>query len=228
MKTDQPESCVIVFAKAPITGRVKTRLAASLDVAIVVNLYRNFVKDIIEKITTAGHDIKIFYDPPGTEPVMRNWLGNGHAFLLQKGTDLGQKMKNAFETIFKSGFDRAVLMGTDIPDLPEKIISDAMAELEIHDAVIGPAVDGGYYLIGFRAHTFLPAVFEEKSWGTSAVYQKTMRNLTAANMNVHQLPKWRDVDEYDDLNHLIQSLKHDPEQAKNTCSYLNQIGMIKK
>lgn len=228
MKTDQPESCMIVFARAPIAGHVKTRLAATLDTAIVVGLYRNFVKDITEKITAAGHDLKIFYDPPGTEPVMRDWLGNEHAFLLQNGTDLGQKMKNAFETIFKNGFDRAVLMGTDMPDLPEEIISDAMTELETHDAVIGPAVDGGYYLIGFRAGTFWPAVFEDKPWGTSAVYQTTMDDFTTADMNVHQLPKWRDVDEYDDLNHLIQSLRNDPEQAKNTYSYLDRIGMIEK
>lgn len=228
MKTDQPESCIIIFAKAPIMGHVKTRLGANLDAAIVVNLYRNFVNDIIVKITAAGHDLKIFYDPPGSEPVMRDWLGNGLIFLSQNGTDIGQKMKNAFETTFKSGFTRAVLMGTDIPDLPQEIISDAMAELEINDAVIGPAADGGYYLIGFHADTFLPAVFKDKPWGTSSVYQKTMRDFTTANINVRQLPKWRDVDDDDDLIHLIQSLKHNPDQAKNTYAYLDRMGMIEK
>ncbi len=221
------DSCIIVFAKAPIIGHVKTRLATDLDETVVVNLYRNFVKDIIDKITDSGHVLKIFYDPPGSEPLMSDWLGTRHAYFLQKGPDLGQKMANAFSDVFNQGIVRAILIGTDFPDLPGKILTDAMLSLETHDAVIGPAVDGGYYLIGFSSDSFFPEIFNNMPWGTSAVYQKTMDVFSSSGISVHQLLKWRDIDNYDDLKNLIHSLKDHPQKAPKTYSYLENIGMIK-
>ncbi len=225
---NKDRSCIIVFAKAPIRGHVKTRLAKNMDESVVVCLYRNFVKDIIDKVTNAGHVLKIFYDPPGSEPLMREWLGNRHAFFLQNGSDLGQKMANAFSRVFENGIQQAVLMGTDFPDLPGKIISDAVSGLKTHDTVIGPTIDGGYYLIGFSSNSYLPLAFNDIAWGTSAVYQKTMDIFASSGTTVNQLPKWRDIDVYDDLKDLIQSLKHHPQKAQNTYSYLEQIGMIQK
>ena len=89
---------------------------------------------------------------------MNDWLGGQYPFYLQNGSDLGRRMKNAFKKVFEEGIQTAVLMGTDFPDLPEKIISSALSGLETHDAVIGPTIDGGYYLIGFRKKTFSKAI----------------------------------------------------------------------
>ena len=222
------ESCIIIFAKAPIHGHVKTRLAKDMDASVVLSLYRNFVKDIIDKISDMGHHIKIFYDPPGSESLslMREWLGDYHEFVLQTGSDLGQKMANAFEYVFKHGTRQAVLLGTDFPDLPKEIISDAIQILKIKDAVIGPAIDGGYYLIGFSSDTYLQTIFTDIAWGTSAVFQQTMDVFLSSGFEVHQLPKWRDVDVYDDLKDLIQSLRNHPDKAIHTYSFLEDIGMM--
>jgi hypothetical protein len=220
-------SCIIVFAKAPIVGHVKTRLAKDMDASLVVLLYRNFVKDIIDKISDMGHPIKIFYDPPGSESLMREWLGDYHELVLQTGFDLGQKMSNAFEYVFKHGNRQAVLMGADLPDLPKKIISDAMHVLKSKDAVIGPAADGGYYLIGFSSATYLQTIFTDIAWGSSAVFQKTMDILTSSGLLVHPLPEWRDVDDYDDLKDLIRCLKNHPDRATHTYLFLEDIGIMK-
>ena len=228
MNKDKSNSCIIIFAKAPIEGYVKTRLARDLDASVVAGLHRHFVSDIVDKIVSGGHALKIFYAPAEAGPMMRNWLGHGHDYLPQNGEDLGLKMANAFQTLFENGIRNVVLMGTDFPDLPEKIITDALDGLQTHDAVIGPSLDGGYYLIGFREDSFLPAVFKGKPWGTDTVYQKTLNALALAKMSVKKLPKWRDVDVYDDLTNLIQSLKHHPEQAKRTYSFLQDMGMITK
>jgi len=97
---------------------------------------------------------------------------------------------------------------------------DAFSGLEKNNAVIGPAVDGGYYLIGFNKDSFLPEVFVNKPWGTDAVFEQTMAILDDRNLSVHVLPKWRDVDTIDDLRHLIQSLKKNPAGARDTYLFL--------
>jgi len=219
--------CIIIFAKAPIKGHVKTRLAKNISGSDIVNLYRQFVLDLLIKTEKTGLPVKIFYDPPGAQPLMTDWLGNRHDFFSQNGPDLGQKMANAFLNMFKQGIGRAILIGTDFPDLPDRILTDAMLRLENHGAVIGPTVDGGYYLIGFREDSFLPSVFTDIPWGTPDVYKKTMSILKASGTVVYPLPKWRDIDDYDDLMAFIESLKKTPSDAKNTYSFLESIGMIK-
>ena len=226
LSLSKENSCIIVFAKAPIQGHVKTRLAKDMDASAVLSLYRNFVRDIIDKISDLGLGFKIFYDPPDAELLMRDWLGNQHEFIPQTGSDLGQKMANAFEYVFRNGTNQALLMGTDFPDLPKKIISDAMHVLKTNDAVIGPAIDGGYYLIGFSSATYLPTLFTDIPWGTAAVFQKTMDIFLSSGFVTYQLPEWRDVDVYDDLKDLIQCLKNHPDKATHTYTFLEDIGMM--
>jgi glycosyltransferase A (GT-A) superfamily protein (DUF2064 family) len=137
-------------------------------------------------------------------------------------------MANAFSGVFENGIKQAFLIGTDFPDLPGNILTDAMQSLKEHNAVIGPAVDGGYYLIGFSSDAYSPMIFKDIPWGTSAVFQQTMNIFASSGATVHQLPKWRDIDDYDDLLNLAQSLTKNPSQAINTYSFLKHIGMIKK
>lgn len=214
------QSCIMIFARAPVAGHVKTRLAINMDETDVVNLYRHFVVDILFKIKSSGLPHKIFYDPPGTEHLMTDWLGEDNDFVLQKGKDLGERMKNAFMEAFDNNISRAVIIGTDFPDLPEAYIMDAFSRLEKNNAVIGPTVDGGYYLIGFNSDSFLPEVFTNMPWGTGTVFEKTMEMFNKLNLSVHVLPEWRDVDTFDDLKHLIQSLEKTPASAPETYSFL--------
>lgn len=220
------DSCIIVFAKAPITGHVKTRLAVNLDKTLVVNLYKNFVLDILQKIKSIKIQYKIFYDPPDTEHLMAGWLGADNKFILQQGTDLGERMKNAFTAMFEDSFSRAVIIGTDFPDLPVKYILDAFAGLEKSNAVIGPTFDGGYYLIGFNKASFIPHAFDNMPWGSNRVFKNTMALFNKVNLSVHELPRWRDVDTYHDLKDLIQCLKKNPANASNTVQFLENAGLI--
>ena len=223
---NKEDFCIIIFAKAPILGHVKTRLARDMDDSVVVNLYRNFVLDIVQKIKSIKIPYKIFYDPPGTEHLMTDWLGADNKFIRQQGADLGERMKNAFTAMFEDSFTRAVIIGTDFPDLPVKYILEAFAGLEKSHAVIGPTFDGGYYLIGFNNASFLSHAFDNIPWGTNRVFQNTMALFNKKKLSVHVLPGWRDIDTYDDLKNLIKCLEKNPASASNTFQFLESAGMI--
>lgn len=141
----------------------------------------------------------IFFYPPESGQRMRQWLGDEYKLLTQSGNDLGERMKNAFKTVFSQGHSSALLIGSDSPDLPGLIIDEALISLKDHDAVVGPSYDGGYYLIGFRADTFLPRTFDAIPWSTPEVFLQTLDILGKADCRVHILPKWRDIDTLDDL-----------------------------
>jgi glycosyltransferase A (GT-A) superfamily protein (DUF2064 family) len=111
-------------------------------------------------------------------------------------------MRNGFIDGFAMGYKRVVLIGSDIPDLPMKYIEEAFKSLKEMDAVIGPAYDGGYYLIGFKDKTFSPQVFEGRAWGTKNVFDETMKKLKKFRRVVYTLPYQRDIDTVEDLRNL--------------------------
>ncbi|MDO9263109.1 MAG: TIGR04282 family arsenosugar biosynthesis glycosyltransferase [Desulfosalsimonadaceae bacterium] len=216
-------SCVILFIKAPVAGQVKTRLARRLGVSAAALLYRCFVNDLVRKIDAANLPLHIFYDPPDAEAAIRNWLGEERAYAPQTGDDLGERMKQAFQQVFSEGIKRAVLVGSDLPDLPAEIAADALTALNQNPAVIGPSKDGGYYLIGFRADAFTPTVFDGVPWSSGRVLQTTLERFAAAGLPVLKVPEWRDIDTPEDLTDLIASLKKHPENAPETFAYLRKI-----
>jgi glycosyltransferase A (GT-A) superfamily protein (DUF2064 family) len=111
-------------------------------------------------------------------------------------------MKNAFFEVFSKGYQNTILIGSDSPDLPGTLIEEAFLSLRDHGAVIGPSLDGGYYLIGFRADTFLPEVFDRMPWSTPDVFTRTVGIFQKKDFLIHILPQWRDVDTFDDLKAL--------------------------
>jgi rSAM/selenodomain-associated transferase 1 len=138
----------------------------------------------------------------------------------QAGADLGERMKNAFQHCFADGFDDVIIIGSDIPDLPPEIFAEAFAALENRGAVIGPAADGGYYLIGFRKETFAPEAFEGIVWSTQAVFAETVARLERVGVGVHLLPSWRDVDTVDDLRDLVRRHRDTPFAGSRTMACL--------
>jgi rSAM/selenodomain-associated transferase 1 len=138
----------------------------------------------------------------------------------QSGSDLGERMKQAFNRVFSEGWRNAVLIGSDIPDLTPGVISEALGSLEKNDAVIGQASDGGYYLIGFNEKTFLPRMFHGIPWGTPAVFRETMKILTASTRTVHLAPEWQDVDTLDDLKSLFERNRDPSFDNSRTMTYL--------
>jgi uncharacterized protein len=206
----------MMFVKMPERGMVKSRLAVSVGKDAALGLYKCFVSDIIGTLTGGGYPLAIFFHPPESRERVVQWLGDEHTLFPQAGDDLGERMKNAFKTVFSQGLRSALLVGSDSPDLSSQIIDEALISLKDHDVVLGPSCDGGYYLIGFRADTFLPEVFDGIIWSTPEVFKETLDALKKANSRLHILPKWRDIDTLDDLKALYLKNRDTPFAESET------------
>ncbi|NTW60900.1 MAG: glycosyltransferase [Nitrospirae bacterium] len=218
---DQP--LIILFVKALVRGQVKSRLSSALGEDDTLELYKNFCLDILDTLQQTGVPVMIGYYPPGSRNAVAGWLGPEQQYLPQEGRDVGERMENAFRQTFNRGFSRVVLIGSDIPDLPAPLINEALAALHMHDAVIGPARDGGYYLIGFRNDTFFPGVFSGIAWSTGTVFRSTMQSFGKAGQRVHELPLWQDVDTIEDLKDLAARGRRSTFNSSRTMSFLAVI-----
>jgi rSAM/selenodomain-associated transferase 1 len=188
--------------KSPQKGKVKSRLAAVIGDDSAVRLYKNLVTKMLSTIKKGTFPFAICFYPKKAEKTIKDWLGCEYRYIPQNGRDLGERMKNSFVEAFKMGSKRVVLIGSDIPDLPLEFMEEAFSSLKKKDAVIGPAYDGGYYLLGFKDKTFSPRVFEGMPWGTETVFDKTVQALKRLGQKVHTLPYQRDIDTAEDLKRL--------------------------
>jgi rSAM/selenodomain-associated transferase 1 len=216
--SDKP--IVLLFIKAPIKGQVKSRLAADVGEEATLELYKNFVLDSIETVEKSAYPFRICFYPPEGEEIVTAWLGRQYPYLMQEGNDLGLRMGNAFGHIFWEGFTSALLIGSDIPDLPSAVIRSAFESLKENDVVIGPAADGGYYLIGFNNNSFLPRIFQGIAWSTNTVVQTTLDILKGASLRVHIAPEWKDVDTLGDLRALYERNRDTAFDKSRTMTYL--------
>lgn len=190
----QKKEALIIFARAPQKGKVKTRLAASVgeDTAFAVyKLLLQHTKSVTENLSC---DKYVFYADqiPGDD----HW-GNDYKKLLQLGTDLGEKMRNAFSRLFGEGYLRLVIIGSDCFELTEAILQLAFSLLDQNEMVIGPAQDGGYYLLGMKDG--LKDIFNGVEWSTEKVLAQTKSQVLAKGYGHHLLPVLNDVDTIDDL-----------------------------
>jgi hypothetical protein len=190
-------TCLLLFVKYPEKGKVKSRLSKEFGEDTVVLLYEAFALDVLETVNKGKCWFTVCFHPPSAQEKIASWLGKSYQYMPQNGSDLGEKMKNAFAGAFSEGFEKVILIGSDIPDLSKEIIDEAFACNG--DAVIGPAADGGYYLIGFNRDTFLPRIFEGMQWSTASVFERTMEIFRKHSYKVHILPQWRDIDTSEDL-----------------------------
>jgi uncharacterized protein len=211
---------VLLFIKTPVKGRVKSRLAADVGEESALELYKRFILDIIETLEKSAYPFRIYFDLPGSEATLEAWLGKKYVFLSQEGSDLGARMGNAFRKAFSEGFSNAMLIGSDIPDLSFAVIQEAFTSLRESDVVIGPAADGGYYLIGFNKNAFLPSVFQGVTWSTHTVFQETMNRARGERLRVHLAPEWRDVDTAADLQDLYERNRNTAFGKSRTMTYL--------
>ncbi|AGW12600.1 TIGR04282 family arsenosugar biosynthesis glycosyltransferase [Megalodesulfovibrio gigas] len=227
------DNTLLLFARLPRAGAVKTRLAAGLAdhmdpaaaQALTLALHTAFVEDLLEAMATVPAALQLWLDPadlsePEALAQARHWLGQDLDIRLQPPGDLGQRMAHAFETAFAQGAQRAVLLGSDVPDYPAKVIGGAFEVLHRVDAIIGPSMDGGYYAIGFSKEAYTPAVFANKHWGTNGVCKATVADLQAARRELLQMPEWNDVDELKDLNILYRTNKQSSFNKSKTYALL--------
>ena len=213
------KSIILLFVKAPVRGRVKSRLAASVGPDTALELYQNFILDIVATAGQTSLSFRLCYFPPDAGGRLSPLLGPSLNTMPQEGSDLGERMANAFARAFEEGHDRALLIGSDIPDLSAPLLADALESLDGHDAVLGPAEDGGYYLIGFNRNAFLPAVFRGIAWSTPTVFQETMERASVAGISVSRAPLRRDIDTLEDLKAFFERNDHGRFDKSKTMTY---------
>jgi rSAM/selenodomain-associated transferase 1 len=214
------QSIILLFIRAPAKGKIKSRLASTIGEDATLELYKNFILDIVDTIEKSGYPLRIFFHPPDAGEALASWLGRHHHYMPQVGNDLGENMERAFGQIFTEGFTSAVLLGSDIPDLTPAVLHEALDSLRTNDVVMGPAADGGYYLIGCNKGTFLPNMFHGIAWGTNAVFRETMIIMHRASLQVHLVPEWQDVDTQDDLKSLFERNGDTIFDKSRTMAYL--------
>lgn len=189
------QSLLIIFYRNPELGKVKTRLAATIGDAKAYSIYlllSEHTRYVVEKLPFH----KILYYSDFVDPD-DNWSTAVHEKLTQSGDDLGEKMETAFRTGFSCGYKSICVIGTDCLDLNARIIKEAFRKLLTHDVVIGPAVDGGYYLLGMNY--LHPAVFKNKNWGSNSVLTETLNDLKMSGLSFWQLETLNDIDRAEDL-----------------------------
>jgi len=213
-------ACIVICVRYPEKGTVKSRLAATCGAGFVRTLYEHFIADALDTLEGTGIPFIIAFDPPEKGAAMRRRFGEDRLYMPQEGADLGERMYGAFHHTFARGYTSVILIGSDIPDLPGAFLAKALSSLDDHDAVMGPAQDGGYYLIGFRKETLTPRVFDDIPWGTTTVLADTMARFTREGYDVHLLPRWRDIDETDDLRALVARNSNTPFARSRTMAYL--------
>ena len=192
---------LIIFLKDPTPGRVKTRLAATVGDDAACELYRACVELTLERLAPFRDATVICVDPPEALGRVREWLGAGWSLRPQRGATLGDRLADATAEAFAQGAERVVVIGTDSPWISGVEIEEAFAALARAELVIGPAQDGGYYLIGLSRAA--PAVFDGIAWGTSSVYAQTLTNAATLGLRVHPLRLGYDIDRVEDLERFL-------------------------
>ena len=184
---------LIIFTRNPVLGKCKTRLAAKVGNQVALDIYKfllNHTASITKELRV--HKQVYYSDEIWEDDIWDNLIFDKH---LQQGADLGERMSNAFLHGFEQGFEKIIIIGSDMFDLSKNDLEDAFSALDHHDYVIGPAHDGGYYLLGMKSHTV--TVFQNKDWGKDSVFKETMLNLK--NKKVFQLETRNDIDRFEDL-----------------------------
>jgi rSAM/selenodomain-associated transferase 1 len=197
------EEALIIFTKNLIHGKVKTRLAATIGNDKALAVYKQLIHDTIE-LTNQLPVPKFLYYSDSIEP-HDNWSNKIYTKKLQSGAGLGEKMKNAFTDLFELGYNKVLIIGTDCPELSHAIIISSFHNLDSHDVVIGPATDGGYYLLGMKK--LCPGLFKDISWSTDQVLQQTLRACVDSGLSNLLMDELSDIDNEEDLIALKTSNK---------------------
>jgi rSAM/selenodomain-associated transferase 1 len=215
---------LILVAKAPLAGFAKTRLVAErgLTAAAAARLADAFLRDTLEACgRIAGASLMVSFAPRESEPYFRE-LAPRARLVPQVEGDLGARLAAAFEAAFELGATRAVALGSDTPHVGAGRIARALAVLEASDCVLGPAVDGGYYLIGLRRNE--PRVFRGIEWSSPRVLAQTRERAGESGLGVELLDELYDVDDPADLDRLARGLEAGEARCAHTAHALAELG----
>jgi rSAM/selenodomain-associated transferase 2/rSAM/selenodomain-associated transferase 1 len=196
------KKAILIFMKYPEAGRVKTRLSKIIGSEKACNIYQKLVRRTLGMVSDFKYahteiDLFLFYSPPESETQLRKAYPGPWKFIPQMSGHLGEKMDNAINHVFTKGYEHAVLIGTDIADIMTSDIVDAFQALNENRAVLGPAQDGGFYLIGSSSP--IKEVFNFPDWSTPSVFERTLHCFHASAHKVRTLCIRHDIDEKKDL-----------------------------
>jgi rSAM/selenodomain-associated transferase 1 len=237
---DFHRQALFIVARAPIAGQTKTRLGAHIGHKATVALYSAFLRDLSARFTEAaardGYDLYWYYTAPDemndalAERTFATATSDGSALLRQVGDDFGQRLRYGFQTLRERGYERIVVIGSDSPHLPTAWIQEAFAALRNDDVVIGPARDGGYYLLGLRVESEPRDLFTSVPMSAPDTCARTIERAKRQQLSVAYTPASFDVDEVDDLRLLRETLNtaptRDADPAPATLVALNHIDAV--
>lgn len=208
------DAALVVFAKVPRPGKVKTRLTPVLTPTEAARLYDAFLRDALQLYEKLAAEVHLYLAPPlPDEPFTA--LPDSVSLFEQEGEGLGARMKRAFRDTLDRGYDRVSLVGTDHPTLPLSFIRQSFAALEPSRSVcIGPSDDGGFYLLGMNG--FYPQLFDGMRYSHDAVFTNTLARVGTTDARLTVLPRWYDVDTPAALERMVQDLDNEDVAAPRT------------
>ena len=195
------DDLIIVFTRNPELGKVKTRLASSIGPASALNIYNYLLKHTANIVSQIECDKNIYYSEKILEKDL--WADVSIHKRIQKGIGLGERMRLAFQDALDQNYKKVLIVGSDLLDLRAEHLEEAFHALETNDVVLGPAKDGGYYLLGLKQ--MIPALFKNKNWGSSSVLKDTLSDLNE--FTTCQLEPLNDIDTFEDMRDIPELIK---------------------
>lgn len=200
------KDCLIVFAKEPEAGKVKTRLQGYLSRDECVQFYKALLQDTLELARAIKCFEKVLaYDSSMPEPRYLKTIAADFMFYKQRGSSLGEKMHNAFKFAKTRNNSKVVIIGSDSPSLPAIYVKEAFRRLDVSDVVLGPSHDGGFYLVGLKKPC--ASIFKGIKWSSKTVLENAIENSGIFSKKISLLKKWYDIDDYAGLARLKKDLK---------------------
>lgn len=216
-------AALLVFAKIPRPGTVKTRLTPVLTPAEAARLYTAFLRDTLRQVVRLEVDVRLYLAPPLPDGDL-DGVPADVSLHEQAGGKLGARMRGAFQETLYAGYERAVVIGSDHPTLPLSFIRQGYRTIESPESLcVGPTEDGGFYLLGMSS--FYPRLFEEMTYSHSRVFADTLARAAGTSAKLTVLPQWYDVDRPQDLDRLLTDLADEGGRAPNTQRIADQLGL---
>lgn len=226
VRSSGSDRVLVIMAKAPRPGAVKTRLAASLSPAAVTAFYCCLLDDTLAlarslKLKLSDVEVAIMC-PDSDVNELASLAGQGASVVAQKGEGLAAGLTSVFAHFAEGHQRRTIAFNSDSPHLPRSVLEDAFETLAAHDVVVGPTHDGGYYLVGAKASH--PTLFAGDGMGTSSALERLLARARALELSVGFAAPFYDIDVADDLTRLAAELRLDPEKAPRTAAWLKERG----
>ncbi len=192
---------LIIFTRYPEAGLVKTRLIPALGKAGAAEIQKTMTEETVKMVLKTGIEVEIHFSG-GSYRQIKKWLGIRLNYREQQGETLGEKLSYSFQRAFSAGLKQVVIIGTDCPQITPDHINTAFAMLQKSDLVLGPALDGGYYLIGLS--NYQPELFRNIKWGSSVVFEQTLAAAHKLQLEISELETLADIDRPEDLPAWLQ------------------------